>query len=186
MKINLGSGIRLFPRYTNVDIIDPKLVKHSKNSKYVQADIHALPFEKNSVTQAEMYSVIEHIPFREVTDVLKEVYRVLKPKGKLLLKTDDFDGIALDWINLRMQPFDLEKYQFVMETAYGNQAHGGEFHKCCMTTDFLNWALVQAGFKKGTMTKLPKNSPCVRVGGMFPIKKGMVYRNTQILVEAVK
>lgn len=184
MKLNLGSGVRLFPGYTNVDIIDPKLVKGK--AKYVQSDIRKMPFEDNSVDQAEMYSVIEHFPFREVVPVLKEVYRVLKKGGKLLLKTDDFDGMALDWIRLRMQPFKLETYQDVMETIYGNQQHEGEFHKTCMTTDFLNWALVNAGFTKGMFTKLPKHTPCKRVGGMFPIKKGMLYRNDQILLEAEK
>jgi predicted SAM-dependent methyltransferase len=186
MKINLGSGVRLFPGYTNVDLLDEKHVKHAKGSKYVQADIRDLPFKDNTVDQAEMYSVIEHFPFRDVVDVLKEVYRVLKPEGKLIIKTDDFDGLAMDWIRMRMEPVNMEKYQNVMETVYGNQQHEGEFHKVCMTTDFLNWALVKAGFKKGTMTKLPKHSPCRRVGGMFPIKKDRVYRNDQILVEAEK
>ena len=183
-KLNLGSGVRLFPGYTNVDILDSKHVKGK--AKYVQSDIRSLPFDDESVDQAEMYSVIEHFPFREVTVVLKEVFRVLKPNGKLIIKTDDFDGIALDWIRMRMSNFDIEQYQSVMETAYGNQQHEGEFHKVCMTPDFLNWALVQSGFSKGVITRLPKHTPIRVVGGMFKPDKGMVYRNDQILVETEK
>lgn len=185
MKINLGSGVRLFPGYTNVDILDPKHVKGK--AKYVQADIRKLPFDDNIADQIEMFSVIEHFPFREVVDVLKEVYRVLKPKGKLILKTDDFDGLAFDWIRMRMSPsFNLESYQNVMETVYGNQQHVGEFHKVCLTPEFINWALVNAGFKDGMITKLPKHSPIRRVGGMPKPPKDHVYRNDQILVEATK
>lgn len=184
MKLNLGSGVRLFPGYTNVDILDKKHVKGK--AKYVQADIRKLPFKDSSVDQAEMYSVIEHFPFREVEGVFKEVYRVLKKGGKLIIKTDDFDGVAIDWIRMRMGSFKLEDYQSVMETVYGNQQHGGEFHKTCMTPEFLNWALNKAGFKKGIITKLPKNMPIKRVGGMFKPDDDKVYRNDQILVEAEK
>lgn len=186
MKLNLGSGVRLFPGYTNVDILDEKHIKKTKGAVYVQADIRKLPFKSTSIDQAEMYSVIEHFPFREVVDVLKEVYRVLKPKGKLIIQTDDFDGLALDWIRMRMGEFDLEQYQGVMETVYGNQQHEGEFHKVCMTPDFLNWALVNAGFSKGKITKLPRYTPVKRFGGMFKPDKDKVYRNDQILVEAEK
>lgn len=184
IKLNLGSGIRLFPGYINVDILDKKHVVGK--AKYVQADIRKLPFKDNYADQIEMFSVIEHFPFREVTDVLTEVYRVLKPKGKLIIVTDDFDGIAVDWIRMRIDEFTLEDYQNVMETVYGNQQHDGEFHKSCMTPDFLNWALAKAGFTKGTMKRFHKFTPVVLVGGMFPIKKGMVYRNDQLFVEAEK
>lgn len=186
IKINLGCGIRMFPNYINVDILDKKHIKKAKGAKYVQSDIRNLPFENNYADQVEMYSVIEHFPFREITDVLKEVHRILKPGGKLIIKTDDFDDIALDWVRMRMSNFDLAQYQNVMETAYGNQQHEGEFHKVCMTNDFLNWALVNAGFNSGTITKLPKNTPIKRVGGMFKPKKEMVYRNTQLLAEVTK
>lgn len=193
IKLNLGSGFRLFPGYINVDIIPAAKIEPSSqpDTQYVEADIRKLPFEDNYADQVEMFSVIEHFPFREVEDVLKEVYRVLKPSGKLIIITDDFDGIVLDWLNMRMTQFSdpqeqLQSYQHVMETVYGNQNHEGEFHKVCMTPDFLNWALSRAGFEKGEITKLPKNYPIKVVGGMFKPAPDMVYRNTQILVEAEK
>ena len=200
MKLNLGCGIHLKKGFTNVDIInEADLIKGAKTkkgvwkktviekgAKYVQADIHELPFKDNSATLVEIFSVIEHIPFREVIPVLKEIYRVLKPKGKLVLQTDDFDGLILDWARMRMKKSGVEEYQSIMETIYGNQTHGGEFHKCCMTPDFLNWCLSQAGFKNGTITRLAKNNPVKKFGLGDKIKKDMFYRNDQIVAEVVK
>jgi len=183
MKLELGCGVILTPGFTNVDIIDPKLVKGK--GKYIQADIRKLPFEDNVAEVVQMFSVLEHFGFREQIDVVKEVYRVMKPGGKLLVVTDDFDGIVLDWFRMRIGPFNLDNYQSVMETVYGNQHHEGEFHKCCMTPDFLNWVLVSAGFTKGTFTKLGKGTTVPRIGTKKGNKKA-VFRNDQILLEADK
>jgi SAM-dependent methyltransferase len=185
MRLNLGSGFRLKKGFTNVDIIPEDEVKKKAYGRYVYGDIHNLPFEDNVADYAEMYTVIEHIPFKEVVDVLKEIRRVMKKGAKLVIVTDDFDGIALDWIKMRMMPFNLERYQDVMETVYGSQRYPGDEHKSPMTYDFLNWALVTAGFKKGEFIKYSKGTPIPKIG-TEKARKDMVFRNDMLIAEVVK
>ena len=192
MKLNLGSGARLKKGFTNVDILTEEEVRQvcKVKAKYVQADIHKLPFEDNFADYVEMYTVIEHIPFREVVDVLKEIRRVMKNDAKMVIVTDDFDGIARDWQSMRLErlrkgSFDLQTYVNVMETVYGSQRYGGDEHKSCMTPDFLNWALVQAGFKKGNFTIYGKNTPVPKIG-TEPARKDKVFRADMLVAEVIK
>lgn len=187
MKLNLGSGQRLKKGFINVDIIPESEIK--AKGKYVYGDVHALPFEDDSADYIEMYTVIEHIPYREVVDVLKEIRRVMKKGAKLVMVTDDFDGIVRDWMDMRIQRirsgFNLDAYVNVMETVYGSQRYSGDEHRCCMTPDFLNWALVQAGFSEGQFTIYPKHSPVVKVG-TEPAQKGMAFRADMLVAEIIK
>jgi predicted SAM-dependent methyltransferase len=183
MKLNLGCGHRLKKGFTNVDIIDPKEIK--SKYKYVYGDIRELPFEDGVAGYAELYTVIEHLPFRDVEPALKEIFRVLKKGAKLVITTDDFDGIALDWIKMRMQPFDLERYQDVMETVYGSQRWKGDEHRSPMTVEFLNWALINAGFKDGGFIKYAKNTPIPKIGTERARPK-MAFRTDMIVAEVTK
>lgn len=187
MKINLGCGFRLKKGFTNVDIIPEEEIrdKSDTKAKYVYGDVRDLPFKNGVADYIEMYTVIEHLPFRDVVPALEEIRRVMKEGAKLIIVTDDFDGIALEWIRARMQPFNLEKYQDVMELVYGSQRWLGDEHRSPMTTDFLNWALVKAGFEKGGFTKYPKGTPVPKIG-TEKANPEMGFRCDMIVVEVTK
>lgn len=72
MKLNLGSGIKRFPGYTNLDI-DP-----SCNPDIV-CDINkeALPIESNTVEHVLAHHVLEHVG-DGFFNLMKELYRVCK------------------------------------------------------------------------------------------------------------
>jgi predicted SAM-dependent methyltransferase len=182
-NLNIGCGHRLKKGFINVDIIPEKEI--DSPHPYVYGDVRKLPFEDNYADYVEMYTVIEHLPFRDVEPALKEIHRVMKDGAKLVIVTDDFDGIALDWIRMRMLPFNLERYQDVMETVYGSQRWTGDEHRSPMTTDFLNWALVKAGFTKGEFIKYPKGTPVPKVG-TEPAKPEMAFRTGMIVAEVTK
>lgn len=95
LEIGVGTGqnLKYYPEgknYTAIDLSEKMLEKAkkyaSKNKipvKLLQADIHSLPFEDNSFD-----TVIGTLVFCGVADYshgLKEVQRVLKPGGQLLL-----------------------------------------------------------------------------------------------------
>jgi predicted SAM-dependent methyltransferase len=202
IKLNIGCGVLLRAGFINIDIIKEQDLREGfktkkgdwkntfieKGAKYVEADVRKLPFKNNFADYVEMRNIIEHLPFREIVDTLKEVRRVMKKKAELVISTDDFDGIAADWLTMRVGTFDLDRYVRVMETVYGNQMHEGEFHKVAMTSDFLSWCLVSAGFKKGQLTKYPKNAPIPKefIHGVSKKEKNLVFRNDMIVARIIK
>lgn len=196
--LNLGSGVQIKSGFVNVDKFYTEEQLRSqkgmfkgadiqKGGTYVQADIRQLPFKDNYADYVEMIQVIEHLPMRGIIDYLKEIYRVMKKGAILLINTNDFDGLALDWLNMsKRTPMNLEEYISVAETIYGNQLAGGEFHTCAFNPSFMNYLLTQAGFSDGKIYTLKKGDLAPTIGSVKPFKKGSVLRNDLIIAEAVK
>ncbi len=63
-------------------------LKKGFNVKIVDVDVHDLPFEDNFFDFIMIKSAIEHI--RNIYHFMENVYRVLKPGGKLLILTCDW------------------------------------------------------------------------------------------------
>lgn len=55
-----------------------------------------IPFEDNFFENAVMDNVLEHIPAQETDNVIKEILRVLKPNGKLLIGVPGIKGYKSD------------------------------------------------------------------------------------------
>lgn len=181
MRLNLGCGTQQRKGFTNVD----NFVEGKKGYKFVKADIKTMPFENSTATYVEMMSVLEHISFREVVPVLNEVYRVMKLGAELVIRTENFDGLALDWVRMRMEPFDLINYTRVMETVYGNQSNEGEFHKTAFTPEFLSGCLQNVGFKVKSVANYPKDSP-VPEFGTSPANPKLFLRSDQLVAKAIR
>jgi SAM-dependent methyltransferase len=82
-KLNLGCGERKKPGYINIDWnreVEPDVVHDLNKLPY--------PFENNSFDLIEVSHVLEHLdtPFL----VMKELHRLLKPDGKLIIKVPHF------------------------------------------------------------------------------------------------
>jgi predicted SAM-dependent methyltransferase len=176
MKLNLGCGNILRKGFKNVDILDIKA------SNYVKADIRRLPFKDSSVDYVEMMSVLEHLPFREVASTLKEIYRVMKLGSEIVILTDNFDGVAIDWIRAVMAGRVGEE---VMETVYGNQKHKGEFHKSAFNPRLLHEALANVGFGDIKIQNIPQNSPIPQFGTV-PAQPDKFIRTDQLYARAIK
>lgn len=74
-KIHLGCGSRHYPTWENYD----REVDFTK----------PLPFDDNSVDYFFTNHAIEHINIRETYDLLKEMYRCLKPGGVARIQVPD-------------------------------------------------------------------------------------------------
>jgi len=82
-KLNLGSGANKKERYINLDWnvdSNPDVVHNLNSIPY--------PFSENTFDLIEASHVLEHIdrPF----DVMKELHRILKPNGKVIIKVPHF------------------------------------------------------------------------------------------------
>ena len=165
LKLNLGSGVHLMgDGFTNVDkffslkdLQEGARTKKGlyqgavipKDAKFVQADMCDLPFKDNSADYVESYDSIEHVAFRLVPKALMEMYRVLKPKGKLRIMTTNFDNLAQRWMeNIANNPKpDTAEILNLQEIIYGNQAGPGEFHCSLFNPTIMGMLLQGVGFK---------------------------------------
>lgn len=77
--------------------------KKYKNIKLVRADAHKIPFKENTFEVIVCCEVLEHVEEPEV--VIKEMKRVLKRNGRLIIEIDTgnwlFKLIWYFWTNLR-------------------------------------------------------------------------------------
>ncbi|MBT9146241.1 MAG: putative S-adenosylmethionine-dependent methyltransferase [candidate division WS2 bacterium] len=101
-----GYGLRILSKkavnYTAVDKFPTDLSGVGENVQFVQANIPPLPFESNSFDYVVGFQVIEHIDNDK--DFCKEIARVLKPGGKLLLTTPNRT------MSLTRNPFHIREY----------------------------------------------------------------------------
>lgn len=195
VKLNLGSGILIKKGFWNVDLYKEEDLKGKvgslkntvweKGAKYVQADIRSLPFKNNSVDYIEAMEVIEHLPYRQVVDTLKEIRRVMKKGARLLMTTPNFDGLMKDWLEVMTVDFNFDKYFNVIQTIYGAQTANGEFHNSPFNSRLMNYYLTETGFKKGKMFVVPKHG-LIPVFGSTKWKKGAIQRNETLYIEVYR
>jgi len=93
-KADSYTAIDKFP--TNLDGIEPGKVK------FVQSNIPPLPFPDNSFDWVVTFQVIEHI--ENDVDFTKEIARVLKPGGQLIMTTPNRT------MSLTRNPFHVREY----------------------------------------------------------------------------
>lgn len=69
--------------------------KKNKKAEFLVADALNLPFKKNIFDTVTFFDVIEHLPVKTELRALKEIYRVLKLKGYLILATPNNHPISI-------------------------------------------------------------------------------------------
>jgi GT2 family glycosyltransferase/predicted SAM-dependent methyltransferase len=86
VRLNLGCGFKKLEGYTNIDL-------REECNPDLQTDISkGLPFDDNSVDEIKAMDFLEHIPIGAVIPTLEEIFRVLKPGGRLEHLTPSTDG----------------------------------------------------------------------------------------------
>jgi ubiquinone/menaquinone biosynthesis C-methylase UbiE len=86
MKLNIGSGIRPLPDCINLDIED---YSHIGIGKFVRGDFDKkLPFKDDFFDEIIMECSLEHC--KDIWFTIKEVHRILKPKGKVTCQVPHF------------------------------------------------------------------------------------------------
>lgn len=81
MALDIGCGRKQWDKWFQCPYVGIDVSKESKAG--ILAAGYSLPFKDSTFSLVTMFSVLEYIENDE--KVLREIYRVLKPKGKLLL-----------------------------------------------------------------------------------------------------
>jgi hypothetical protein len=106
VRLHLGCGTQRLPGYVNIDC------KKTPTTDLI-CDIRALPYGDNTVDTIESYHVFEHIPvclhanvtsgygekYESLITTVKEWYRVLKPRGNVVIEMPDLDGIVKEYLS---------------------------------------------------------------------------------------
>jgi len=129
--LNIGSGDQKIPGYINVD-------PHNPNSD-APWFAHQLPLRDCSVAMIKSYQTIEHFDHEQFPEILREWFRVLKPGGELHMNTPDIIASCKLVAEHANQPWMLARI-------FGNQSHGGQFHRWGYTAQELSMLSGMAGF----------------------------------------
>lgn len=136
IKLHLGCGKRNFgPDWVHIDGGDFSHL-HSH-------DITKLPFENNSVDLIYSSHVLEYFDREEVTNVLKEWYRVLKIGGMLRVAVPDFKMMTTKYL------IDGCELDLFLGPLYGKWSMGDKtiYHKTAYDFLSLKKVLQSNGFR---------------------------------------
>jgi len=113
-KLNLGCAEHVIPGWINVDI-------RPIPGATVLSDIRRLCFQSESFDIVRASHVLEHIPWWEVEQALKEWTRVLKNGGWLIVGVPDFDAIVMRYLRDRdsLKPLRQDSVVKLLPLIYG-------------------------------------------------------------------
>jgi predicted SAM-dependent methyltransferase len=133
MKLHLGCGKRHIPSFIHIDAVDYPHVDHV-------ATIDNLSFiPDNSVDLIYNCHVLEHFKRREVSRVLSEWLRVLKPSGTLRVSVPDFSRLC--------EVYQREnRIELVIGALFGRQDYLYNIHYNVFDFASLAQSLEQVGF----------------------------------------
>jgi len=144
MKLNLCCGDDVRPCYINIDI---RKTKPNVLVLDIEKDL-LMPFLNDSVEEVVARDCIEHISWRRVEDLLKDIYRVLKRGGKLYIQVPDLEAIAKKVIlNPNFCFNDLCGWKAISFWVYGAQDYEYNYHKAGFTIPTLRKFLEYIGFR---------------------------------------
>jgi len=118
----------------------------------IMHDLECLPLPIDSDTYDIIYMshVLEHISWIKTIDVLKDIRRILKPKGSLEIIVPDLDKL-IEAMQSKQMPDKWRRWN--TENYYMNWFNGrlfnyeGNWHKAAFNLEHLTKCLIDAGFK---------------------------------------
>lgn len=144
--LNLGGAGEGFldgriPGFVTVDLRDCEQTD-------VVSDISDLSWlGDGTVDQIYCSNALEHFPIYKTIDVVKEWFRVLKPKGKMYISVPDFDAVVKLYLK-----FGLTGW--VQYIVWGDQKTPLNYHYINFTYGTLSAIMAEAGFKD--VKRVPK------------------------------
>jgi ubiquinone/menaquinone biosynthesis C-methylase UbiE len=150
---------------TNSDWVENYEYNHS-NISYMFWDNTDLKIESNSVNCVLCMVSLHHMTDTTIHNILKEIKRILKPDGILLIKEHDTNNISQKYIKWEhylyhildnAYKYDIINPEMYLETAIDNFKSKEEWQSIIETIGELTWKERTNRFLDGEFTNDPKN-----------------------------
>lgn len=150
-KINLGSGSVLLPGYWNIDL-------SSKADLIIDLEKDLLPFAASSMEAVVCISTINYFTRERAQEIIRDVYRVLKPGGIARFASQDLRLIAERYIardhSFFFQTLPNGRERFIGNTFgdkvnswfYGYHTTGNKYCRYVYDYETLETLFREAGF----------------------------------------
>lgn len=148
MKLNLCCGDDVREGYVNIDVRKTK-----PNVLVIDLERELLRvFPDSSIDEIVARDCVEHISWRRVENLLRDIHRVLKPNGVLFMQVPDLEAIARKIIlNPDFCYGDLCGWKAISYWVYGGQEYSENTHKAGFTIPTLKRLLESIGFAVETI-----------------------------------
>jgi predicted SAM-dependent methyltransferase len=169
LKVEVGSGMYPQPGYFHVDVTEgmPDLGAVCKMGD------EPIPLKDNSVEEILSNHSIEHVSWLKVDAVVRDWHRILKPGGRIFLRTPDLEFICKTYVEKKTTRESVLDEQAMVERfgtvgpaewanikLFAGQNYVGNFHYLAFDMDMLTRFLQRNGFEKIQRLKiLPVFSP---------------------------
>ena len=137
LKLNLGCGNDIRDGYVNIDI------RNELNNSVLVGDITNLQYAENSVDEILALDVYEHISHRRSLHVLQHWSDILKPSGKLILRSPSLDVIIEKYYNTAKTASQIKR---VIEIIFGGQDYPENSHFTICHPIIMKEYLTKCGF----------------------------------------
>lgn len=134
--LNIGCGSKRYPGFINVDAISAPHVD------FVTNNLASLPFESGSADLVYMCHVLEHVKKGDLSKVITEMHRVLRPGGIFRVSVPGFDKLVTFYNNSGR---DISSVELQL---MGGQNHEYNFHYSVFNQRKLTNLFLDAGFRK--------------------------------------
>jgi SAM-dependent methyltransferase len=174
--LHIGCGEKNHPAFVNVD------ARPFPHVHVVTSDIaHLGEFADGSADLIYMSHVLEHFKRAEVSGILMEMYRVLKPGGMLRLSVPDFDKL------LEVYRLSENDVLSIHNQLMGGQDNPYNIHYTAFNRRDLDALLLATGFSKVQLwDPWVRHEPHIKDSSMKVMRAGGKEVRISINVEAIK
>lgn len=137
-KLHIG-GIQRTDGWEILNAVSGPHVDHLCNARDLSM------FEDNTFSDVYASHVLEHFDYiKELSAVLGEWYRVLKPGGTLYVSVPDLD--ILTSLFIARDRFTIKDRFIMMQMMFGGHINKYDYHQVGLNQEFLQHFLCQAGY----------------------------------------
>jgi SAM-dependent methyltransferase len=118
-KVNLGSGSKRIPGFTNLDRMDIEGVDIVHD-----LDVLPLPFADNSIQEILCQDILEHV---EYIPLLKEIHRILAPGGSVRIRVPHYTSRNNYTDPTHKKRFSISTFDYFSQGTYVYERRQGQF-----------------------------------------------------------